>query len=550
MTTINVSNPAVTVNVANTDVTVTVSDTGVTLTVEQGQPGPPGPAGGVTSVTGTANEVTVSPTTGAVVVGLPDAITVQEVNTDILDFNTAAAAPVNAAGRAYWDATYETMSLGLDGTVNLKMGQALYKRGRNLSGVVITRGEIVYINGSHALTEMGIAAASALFESTSANTIGVAAETIQPNTTGFVQVFGYMTALQTNTAAFPATEGEPFYLGTTPGSTVPNLPTQPYHGVRLGFLVKRAGSGAGSIFISPQNYQELDELSDVLIGTTNGGITLSDGDVLTWVNSQSVWRNRVPKSVTVNLQEFYDDTPTGGSATGTVWTKPTGAISVFVQMTGGGAGGTAGTTSFAGQGGSSGGYQEAWFRAADLDNTVNVVIGAGDASQSGTATAGTTQFGTTTIYMQQPGGRGLTASNAYTSRLSGTWGAGAAAGAAGSYGGLGPGGGGSGGSLGAGSAGGRARRHLYGTTTPATGGGSAGGLTGGNAGSNGTVPTGAIGFGDGAGGGGGGTTITGGAGGKGIRGSGGGGGATGSSAGGAGGQGGNGYIRVTTICFA
>lgn len=550
MTTINVSNPAVTVNVANTDVTVTVSDSAVTLTVQQGQPGPPGPAGGVTSVTGTANEVTVSPTTGAVVVGLPDSIIVQEVNTDWIDFSKTPIT-TDAQARTYWDSTYETLTLGLDSNVQLKMGQGLYKRGRNQSGVTINKGEVVFISGSHALTEIGINLASALFESTSANTIGMAAETIAANTTGFVQVFGYLTGITTNTPAFPATEGDPFYLSPTNGGTTPTLPTQPLHGVRLGFLAKRAGSGAGSVFISPQNYQEIEELSDVLIGTASGGTALADGDVLSWVAAQSVWRNKVPKSVTVNLQEFYDDTPNGGSATGTVWTKPTGAISVLVQMCGGGASGATGSTTFPGSGGGGGGYVEATFRATDLPATVNIVIGAGGTSGSGTDTGGTSQFGTTDIFVQIPGGRGTSSSNAYTARLSNMWGGGGTSGSAGLYGGQGPGGGGAGAGVSVGNAGGLARRLSYiAGVTPTTGGGGTGGATNGGTGGDGTVRAHAIGFGDGGGGGGSGLTITGGTGGKGIRGGGGGGGGVGSTLGGTAGRGGNGYIRVTTICYA
>jgi hypothetical protein len=366
-----------------------------------------------------------------------------------------------------------------------------------------------------------------------------------------VQVFGYLTGITTNNANFPATEGEPFYLASTAGATTPTIPTQPLHGVRLGFLAKRAGAGAGSVFISPQNYQELEELSDVLIGTASGGTALADGDVLSWVAAQSVWRNKVPKSVTVNLQEFYDDTPNGGSATGTVWTKPTGAISVLVQMCGGGASGVNGSTSLPGVGGGGGGYVETTFRATDLPATVNIVIGAGGTSGSGTDTGGTSQFGTTDIFVQIPGGRGSTSSNAYTSRLANMWGAGGSIGLGGLYGGQGPGGGGAGGSTTVGNAGGLARRLSYiAGNTPTTGGGGTGGATTGGAGGDGIIRSHAIGFGDGGGGGGSGLTLTGGTGGKGIRGGGGGGGGIGSAFGGTAGRGGNGYIRVTTICYA
>jgi hypothetical protein len=62
------------------------------------------------------------------------------------------------------------------------------------------------------------------------------------------------------------------------------LPTPPKHGVRVAFLVKKAGAGAGSIFVNIQNYQELEELSDVLITTTP-----TKNDILAYDASLGVW---------------------------------------------------------------------------------------------------------------------------------------------------------------------------------------------------------------------------------------------------------------------
>ena len=238
---------------------------------------------GTISVLGTANEVTTSVTGTTVTVGLPNEITVVDINTDRVDFNTGITAPADAAGRQYWDAAYETLSLGLDANVVLKHGQALYKRARNSTASPITKGAVVYVSGSHAGTELQIALADADTEATSSTTIGVAAETIGANVTGFVQVFGYLTGLTTN--GYAGAEGSALYLSDVAGEMQSSLPTQPKHGVRVGFLVKKAGAGAGSIFINIQNYQELEELSDVLISAT------APNDFLTWNNTLGVWQN-------------------------------------------------------------------------------------------------------------------------------------------------------------------------------------------------------------------------------------------------------------------
>ena len=183
----------------------------------------------------------------------------------------------------YWDTTYQSLTVGLSANVQQKVGQALYKRARNAAATTLQKGEVVYVSGSHALTELLVDRADADTEATSADTIGVVAEDIATNSTGFIQVFGYMTGIRTNT--YSGAEGTPLYLSSTAGEMTSTLPTQPKHGLRVGFLVKKAGSGAGSIFISIQNYQELEELSDVLIGTK------AANDFLTWDATNSYWKN-------------------------------------------------------------------------------------------------------------------------------------------------------------------------------------------------------------------------------------------------------------------
>ena len=201
-----------------------------------------------------------------------------------VDFDTTPTTPTDAVGRQYWDANWETLSLGLDANVNLKHGQQLYLRGHNKTGTQIDKGKVVYIDGGHGTTEASIALADADAESTSAQTVGVAAENISHGSTGFVQVFGYLSGVATN--GYSGAEGSSLYLSSTAGDMTSTLPTQPKHGLRVGFLVKKAGSGAGSVFINIQNYQELDELSDVLISGQ------AEQDLLSWDNSAGVWKNR------------------------------------------------------------------------------------------------------------------------------------------------------------------------------------------------------------------------------------------------------------------
>lgn len=238
----------------------------------------------VNSVTGTPNEVTVSSSTGSVTIGLPDSITVVDLNTDQVDFNITPASTTMAQGRVLWDATDKTLMLGLNANVNAKVSQNLYKYVHNSTGGTINKGEVVYIDGSHASTSLLVAKARADSEATSADTIGVAAESISNGSDGFVIVFGLLTGITTNAITGSPAEGDPLYLSeATAGAVRAGLPTAPNHGVRVGFLVKSAGSGAGSIFVNVQNYQELEELSDVYItGEATNDFLVYDTN--RWVN--------------------------------------------------------------------------------------------------------------------------------------------------------------------------------------------------------------------------------------------------------------------------
>lgn len=205
------------------------------------------------------------------------------VGTDLIDFNTAAT-PTPALGRTYWDAAYSTLALGIDADVSLKIGQGLFKIARNTSGATINKGQPVYVSGSHAGSQLIVGLASAASEATSADTVGVAAESIANNASGFVQTFGYLEGVTTN--GYAGAEGSALYVSSTAGTLQSGLPTQPLHGVRIGFLVKKAGGGAGAIFVNVQNYQELDELSNVL---SSGEASY---DLLSYDATAGVWRNR------------------------------------------------------------------------------------------------------------------------------------------------------------------------------------------------------------------------------------------------------------------
>jgi hypothetical protein len=202
------------------------------------------------------------------------------INTQHITFDNTRTIQSTIPGDVTWnnvDGTLEFLLKG--GNVNLQIGQEQVMRIHNNTGSTLTDGQIVYITG--AIGERPtVALASASSESTSSKTIGVVTESIANGADGFVTTSGLVHGLNTN--AF--NEGDAIWLSTTAGQWSTTRPTQPNHGVFVGWIVKKSG-GNGSIYVHVQNGYELDELHDVLIGTK------TNQQALTWNSSSSVWQN-------------------------------------------------------------------------------------------------------------------------------------------------------------------------------------------------------------------------------------------------------------------
>ena len=180
------------------------------------------------------------------------------------------------------------------GTYVSNVNQALLIKARKASAGTITKGQVVYITGSsgtHLLVELARADA----EATSAYAIGIAATTITNTTDGFVMQAGRLTGLSTlPTATY--TNGQALYLSeTTAGAYRVGIPTAPNHGVFLGFVVNASNGGAGVLDVRMQNYQELEELSDVYIT----GVAANNFLVRNATNTR--WENKTTSDVKTTL---------------------------------------------------------------------------------------------------------------------------------------------------------------------------------------------------------------------------------------------------------
>ena len=151
---------------------------------------------------------------------------------------------------------------------------------KNQSGYTISKGMVVRITGSNNSSDIPrVVTASYENDNNSANTLGIANETITNGNEGFVMTEGVLKGIDTNVYI----SGQLIYLGAT-GSITGSAPRAPFHSVRLGEVIRHQ-SNNGSIYVRIDNGYELGELHDVLDNTTSG----SYGDLL--VKSGSVWTN-------------------------------------------------------------------------------------------------------------------------------------------------------------------------------------------------------------------------------------------------------------------
>ena len=160
----------------------------------------------------------------------------------------------------------------------------------NNSGYNIPKGTVVHITASGNSSDTPrIISASYENDANSANTLGIAHESIANGANGYVMTEGVLKGI--DTSAFIS--GQMIYLGAS-GSIIGSAPQAPLHGVRIGQVV-RVQSNNGSVYVRIDNGYELDELHDVRIMTAS----LQYGDLL--MRSGSVWTNSKQLSGSYNV---------------------------------------------------------------------------------------------------------------------------------------------------------------------------------------------------------------------------------------------------------
>jgi len=210
---------------------------------------------------------------------------------DFIQFDTGATV-TNAAGRLYWDATQQTLTVGLNANIAADIGQTLYAYVTNAESVTITKGQPVYMFAASG-DRVSVKLAYNTGDATSAKTLGVCAENIAAGQAGMVLCQGVQDGLDLSAYS----PGDTLYLGATAGTLTSTKPYAPNHLVYIG-VVERANMGNGRLYVRVQNGYELDELHNVSAQSP------SNGQTLIYNASTSLWeKNTLTDGTGISITE-------------------------------------------------------------------------------------------------------------------------------------------------------------------------------------------------------------------------------------------------------
>lgn len=217
----------------------------------------------------------------------------------------------------------------------LKGGSVIIKNGIDLVARVVNKVtpnatltkaqyQVVKISGAQG-QRLAVGLAQANNDNNSADTLGVAIETITTNQEGFIMCVGVIENINTTGSLQGETwaDGDVLYLSpTTAGAITKVKPTGlTGHIVVVGY-VEYAHANNGKIYVKVMNGWELDELHNVYINAP------ADNEVLTYENATSLWKNKTVVSA-LGYTPYNSTNPSGFVTTsGVPYTGATGDVNL------------------------------------------------------------------------------------------------------------------------------------------------------------------------------------------------------------------------------
>jgi len=217
---------------------------------------------------------------------------------DHIALNTSPSGAGFVVGATQWnntDGLSETLLKG--GNVTLKNGVDLVASVVNNTGIQLTKAayQVVKISGAQG-QRLAVGLAQANNDNNSADTLGLAIETINNNAEGFIMTVGQI--LEVNTTGSLQgetwTDGDVLYLSPSTAGKVTNIKPSGLTGhiVVLGY-VEYSHSVHGKIYVKIMNGWELDELHNVYINPS----TQANNDSLIYDSTSQLWKNQALKTI-------------------------------------------------------------------------------------------------------------------------------------------------------------------------------------------------------------------------------------------------------------
>lgn len=240
-------------------------------------------------------------------------------NVGYIDFDLSpSASPVE--GRVIWDATYDTLSVGLkDGSV-LQVGQEVHIHVFNDSGDQIDDGMVVYATGIQG-DRVTVAPAIADGSIEAKYFLGIATQNILDQETGYVTWFG-----KVNDVAGTFDNGSVLYASpTTAGALTTTEPTAPHLKLPIAFVVRQHGSNMDLMVRMTQGVY-LSDSHDVNISS------IQNEDILVYNSASGIWENS-PIPVSLPDQTGHDGEYLTTDGTNASWTTvQSGSIQTDVAL--------------------------------------------------------------------------------------------------------------------------------------------------------------------------------------------------------------------------
>ena len=215
------------------------------------------------------------------------------LKTDYVDFRRGTQSAYSL-GRAHWDNDWATLDIDGESDYLIKVGQTSLFYAKNTSGGPIDIGRAVMFSGS-----VGASGKLTFDNAVSNGTVpheylmGITGHDFTNNQFGYVVFFGIVRGFRTDGSdkTVPETwnDGDLLYMDPVyPGELTNVQPAAPNLHAPIAAVIYATSGNSGSIFVRALPGEALSELHDVYVPSP------SDGQVLTYVSSNSRWEAATP----------------------------------------------------------------------------------------------------------------------------------------------------------------------------------------------------------------------------------------------------------------